>query len=388
MTKNCIFVASYPNTEDKIRVLEECINSIKRSGIPVVSISNISLPERISSKVENCLFGINEECRYQDFLSDEEIDKARNYSRYLLHFIPPGDDAISYRPFYYGRGSTYHWAGLTQQFEIIKYSLEQGITHAFIMEGDVILEDDDVHKISEYFSTMEEEKLDFIVAMQNGFEHMSGNGWFTTIEYWERVCSEMSARDFIKSTWPSFSSEGYVISKMKKSEGNGNLLMWEDDSYPTSDLPGNWRITKTKKSEDEINQNSINLFFPETKRIGLSSSTDRKDQSPEDPLTYVPMGIGRKLDLPVFFIWNRYNGETVKSIKAKVSIFNEDSLIFNSEYDLSPGYWAWTPIYNMMRNSYCKVDIMVFDVQGNKFMFSDKFGSVGDNIDMRDLIFN
>ena len=104
-----IFIASYPNTEEKIKILKECINSVKKSGFPVVAVSNLVLPEEISSIVEECLIGKNEECKYRDFFTDKEIDKARNLSRYLLDFTPSGGETISYKPFHYGRGSKRYW---------------------------------------------------------------------------------------------------------------------------------------------------------------------------------------------------------------------------------------------------------------------------------------
>lgn len=383
MMNPSIFIASYPNTEEKIKILKECINSVKKSGFPVVAVSNLVLPEEISSIVEECLIGKNEECKYRDFFTDEEIDKARNSSKYLLHFTPSGGETISHRPFYYGRGSTYHWAGLTQQVEIVNYSKQNGISHALILEGDVVLDEKDILKIQSYFSKMEEEKLDFIVAMQNNFGHMAGNGWFTRIDYWEKVCIGMSAEDFLRSTYPNFSSEGYVIDRMKKSGGRGEILSFENQS---PGFPDSWVLSKKDLSEEGQGKSPINLFFPATNRVHLSFNLDRKDQSHMDPLQYVHMGTGKMGNMPIFFIWNRYNGETVIEIKAKISVFNGEIQIFNSEYNLSLGHWAWTPIFNLKRDSHCTVEIVVIEVNGEEFHFSDRFGSVGNSINMRDLI--
>ena len=48
--KASIFITSYPNTKDKIDILEQCISSVKNSGFPVVAVSNLVLPEGISSR--------------------------------------------------------------------------------------------------------------------------------------------------------------------------------------------------------------------------------------------------------------------------------------------------------------------------------------------------
>ena len=383
MMNPSIFIASYPNTEEKIKILKECINSVKKSGFPVVAVSNLVLPEEISSIVEECLIGKNEECKYRDFFTDKEIDKARNLSRYLLDFTPSGGETISYKPFHYGRGSTYHWAGLTQQVEIVNYSKQNGISHALIIEGDVVLDEKDISKIQSYFSKMEEEKLDFIVAIQDNFGHMAGNGWFTRIDYWEKVCIGMSPEDFLHSTYPSFSSEGYVIDRMKKSGGRGEILSFENQN---PGFPDSWILTKKDLFEDGQGKSPINLFFPATHRVHLSFNLDRKDQSPLDPLQYVYMGTGKMGNMPIFFIHNRYNGETIQKIDAKVYIFDQEFQIFEAKYELYPSCWAWTPIFNMKRNSRCEIEIEVTDKKGDISTFRDKFGSVGDSINLRDII--
>ena len=386
--KASIFITSYPNTKDKIDILEQCISSVKNSGFPVILVSNMKIPGEITSMVKECLSGGNEECRYQDFFTDEEIDVARNSSTYLSHFMPSEGELISYRPFGYGRGSTYHWSALTQNLEILNYSKQNGISHALILEGDIILGEKDILKIQSYFSTMEEENLDFIVAMQNNFRHMSGNGWFTRIDYWEKVCSVMSAKDFLRSTYPSFSSEGYVVSRMIKSGGKGHLLVPDTGSQSQENFPSTWTLIETKVPENTGVHSSTNLLFPGTTKVGLSYSSDRNDQDLSNPLGYLPLGVGLnvKTGTPLFFIRNGYNGISVRLVKAKISIFSGDSPIFNSEYNLVPGGWAWSPVSDLRRNSHCTVDITVIDHEENEFNFSDRFGYVGDSLQMREII--
>ena len=388
MMNPSIFIASYPNTEEKIKILKECINSVKKSGFPVVAVSNMALPEDISSMVETCLIGENEECRYSDFFTEEEIDTARNSSTYHSHFFYHEGESITYKPFSYGRGSTYHWAGITQQVEIIKYSRQKGITHSFLLEGDIILDERDIFRIKEYFYLMEEKNLDFIVSMVHGRGHMSGNGWFTTTEYWERVCHMVSKEDFLRSTYPNFFAERYVVSRMIKSGGRGHLLVLNLDFHSQENFPSTWELIEIKLPENTSINSSINLLFPETTKVGLSWSSETNDQDPSDPLKHLYLGVGLQVEAgtPLFFIRNMYKEITVKHVKAKISIFNENSQIFNYEYNLVPSGWALNPVRNLKRNSHCTVDIKVVDHDGNEFNFSDRFGSVGDSINMRDII--
>ena len=131
--KACIFVLSYPNTEKKLRILERSISSLKNSGLPVISVSNIFTSEKITGIVDDFLVGENEDCRYQDFFTNEELDEARNSSRYLSHYFPNKTEVISYAPFSYGRGSTYHWSAISQFLRIVEYSKVNGFTHFLII---------------------------------------------------------------------------------------------------------------------------------------------------------------------------------------------------------------------------------------------------------------
>ena len=45
--KASIFITSYPNTKDKIDILEQCISSVKNSGFPVILVSNMKIPGEI-----------------------------------------------------------------------------------------------------------------------------------------------------------------------------------------------------------------------------------------------------------------------------------------------------------------------------------------------------
>ena len=201
----------------------------------------------------------------------------------------------------------------------------------------------------------------------------------------ERIFSGFTALEFLKSTYPQWSAETYIFHRMKIYKGKGKILKWSSDPISTEDFPSIWKVEE-KESPRGFVPKSINILFENTSETWLSSSSDRLDQDPADPLTYVRMGTGKKSGIPVFFIWNRYNGETVKEIKAKITIFDGESIIFNSNYNLFPGGWAWSPIFNLKRNSHCAVEILVVDVNGEEFTFSDRFGSVGDSINMRDLI--
>ena len=384
MLKECIFVVSYPNTDQKREILKKCILSLKKTNLPVVLVSNIEIPEDIKSIANHYLDGKNIDCRYEDYFSREEIDYARNHNKYLLDFSY-GGEVITYRPFHYGYGSTYHWSALKQRDLIISFCKENNIINYFTLEGDTVLDEADVFLIREGFDQMEEEDLDFILALENNLGHICPDFLFISTAHAERIFSGFTALEFLKSTYPQWSAETYIFHRMKKYKGKGKILKWSSDPISTEDFPSTWKIEE-KESPKGFVPKSINILFENTSETWLSSSIDSEDQNLSEPLSYVLMGTGKKSDLPVFFIWNRYNREIVKEINAKITIFNGESVTFNSDYNLFPGGWAWSPIFNLKRDSYCKVEIIVTDFNGGNFYFSDRFGSVGDSINMRDII--
>ena len=168
--------------------------------------------------------------------------------------------------------------------------------------------------------------------------------------------------------------------------GRGKILFWEDPSLSILEFYPRWILSEFKIPQGIESPQSVNLFFPETEKISLSSNTDRPDQDPRDPLTYVQMGTGEKSGLPVFFIRNTYSGEIVKEVKTKITIFDGESVIFESSCNLSSGGWAWSPIFNLKGDSSCTVEIVVVDIRGEEFFFLDKFGSVGASINMKEVI--
>jgi SAM-dependent methyltransferase len=382
--KACIFVLSYPNTEKKLRILERSIFSLKNSGLPVISVSNIFTSEKITGIVDDFIVGENEDCRYQDFFTNEELDEARNSSRYLSHYFPSKTEVISYAPFSYGRGSTYHWSAISQFLRIVEYSKENGFTHFLIIEGDSILTPGDISSIGDYFLQMKRENLDFIISLQPHMGHICANAWFTEFNFWEKTCLSMGKEDFMKSTYPSFSSELYLTNRMKKIGGRGNVLAWDPDFYSGNDFPEGWNLMKKTPPESKIRLKSINLFFPETIEIELSSSKDEIKQNTSDPFSYVSMGTGVREGEPIFFILNEYSQENVEKIEVKVCIFNENIQIFQSDYILESGHWAWGKIPDLELNSYCTVGISVIDKSGNSSYFEDRFGSVGVNLVLGD----
>ena len=366
-----IFVVSYPNTPEKISTLIKCVESLKKSNFPVVSISNFPIPEDVLSIFDDYYVGINEECCFDDIFTTVQTDEARNNSRFLLHFDLGSNETISYKSFGYGKGCTYHWSALNQMNYIINYCKDKNISHAMIFEGDSIVDIQDIEKIKEYFNLMICEELKFLLSTSPMFEFMSGNVWFCEIKYVTDFFSNTSCQDFLKSTYPNFSAESYLYNKLLSGGGRGKIFLHECDSLER--IYGNCLIEKIFTNNDNLNCNPLNLFFPNTTEVNLSQSTKRIDQRAFEPLTYIDLGIGKLKEQDVLFIWNKFNKTSIDRIFLEISIKDKDKEIFYNLYESFPDVWFYTPIYDLTVSSYCLVKIRVIDITKKEFITSYRF---------------
>ena len=200
---------------------------------------------------------------------------------------------------------------------------------------------------------------------------MSGNACFFKTSYLEKCLEGTSCEDFLKSTYPSFSAESYLFNRLIQNGGKGKLFLFDSDLR--NKFAENCSIERKIIDNSNENFEPIKLLYPNTKKMHLSVSTDRMDQSPLEPLKYVEIGLGTKNNQDVFFIWNQYNGQTVGEVHISVKIMNDIDVIFQSNYRLYPGVWSWDPIYNLNSKSYCEIKIKVIDTNKKEFHSSYRF---------------
>ena len=366
-----IFILSYANTEYKIQVLKECVQSVKKIGMPVISISNLELETDVLDLFDDYVTGENETCCFGEFFSDSEIDLARMSSKFFVYFTTPWGDTINYKQLSYGRGCTYHWSALNQLNIILQYCKKKNIDYFFSLEGDCVIDESDAGRVKEYFELMTKENLDFLVSLSPMFDFMSGNACFFKTSYLEKCFEGTSCEDFLKSTYPSFSAESYLFNRLIQNSGKGKLFLFDSD--PRNKFPENCSIERKIIDSLDGNFEPIRLLFPNTKKMHLSVSTDRMDQSPLEPLKYVEIGLGTKNNQDVFFIWNQYNGQTVSEVHINVIIMNGVDVIFQSNYRLASGVWSYEPIFNLNSESYCEIKLKIIDITKKEFITSYRF---------------
>jgi glycosyltransferase involved in cell wall biosynthesis len=69
LNKDCVIVSAYPVTIDSQNLTIECINSIRKSGFPVILVSHCEVPSSISDLCESCVIDKNNILTYHDFYS-------------------------------------------------------------------------------------------------------------------------------------------------------------------------------------------------------------------------------------------------------------------------------------------------------------------------------
>lgn len=366
-----IFILSYANTEYKIQVLKECVQSVKKIGLPVISISNLELETDVLDLFDDYVTGENETCCFGEFFSDSEIDLARMSSRFFIYFTTPWGDTINYKQLSYGRGCTYHWSALNQFNIILQYCKKKNIDYFLTLEGDCVIDDEDLPKINEYFETFDREKFDFCAMIGNLFYYICANVLILRTSYLERSFENVSCEDFLKSTYPNFAAESYLFERLLKNGGKGKIFMFNSDKRDF--LPESCVVERKFVENENDGLNPIKLFFPNTKKMYLSVSTDRMDQSPLEPLKYVEIGLGTKNNEDVFFTWNKYNGSSVERVSVQVNIFNGSTIIFSNLYDMPIGTWHYTPIFNLTMDSHCEITMKVLDINKKEFHTTYRF---------------
>jgi hypothetical protein len=82
----CIIILSYPNTDNKIQILLNCLKSVKKLNIPIFVFSNMDIDKKYLSDVDEFIFtGENVMVSASDYLSIDNITLARNTTKYRFH---------------------------------------------------------------------------------------------------------------------------------------------------------------------------------------------------------------------------------------------------------------------------------------------------------------
>ena len=340
---SCIIVLTHPNTEDKINLLERCLDVLSLSGIPIYVFSNMEMDKKHLSKAEEfVLAGDNKLYSPSDFLPPEKIVEARHKTKYRSHLFLD-DYTITFIPINYGANKSYYWACINLYKVALSYVNSLGYSKFMLSQYDTILPEEDISLVGQNLDDLQINSLDgeFSVDPEMGDSHLSGDVFFGRVEWWEKLFGTMSPEDFYESTFPNWTPEEYFYKRAAEMVGKIKIRVRKNVSEGVSgyykNLPSGW-IKEEISSELSY---PASLFFPNIKESWMSSHLESEDFDIEKSLT-VSVYSPKNSDYYQLFVWNRKSNNHDREISLDIEIFDSHKkLVDKIKINLVPGAWSW-----------------------------------------------
>jgi hypothetical protein len=237
--KNCIVVNYWADTEEKVKIVIDCINQLKKTGKDIIYTSLTPIDERIQSIVKFSLYNNdNNIITFQEILDNKKFNIFinQNYTTDLF--------SVSYKPINWVEVSITILNQFNKNFKFLKQIGYDSI-HFFV--GDSIISDKDIQNIL----SIEEKVIslnkkayfeDLILNQFGGYQTLY---FYTELDFYLKVMSPtMSKQDWIEKSgdclegifsnyFSEYSDETLVIKNLAESEGKISLFQ---DSKDTIDL--------------------------------------------------------------------------------------------------------------------------------------------------------
>ena len=340
--KPCIIILAYPDTDNKIQILNNTINSVtglQHNGekIPVFVFSNLDIDLDRITEIDKFIYsGKNEMLAASDFFTPEMVAKARELTKYR-HNITSENLNVSYVPLRYGTEKNYYWA-LTELYQLaINWVNESGFTH-FMLLQELNLGEGEIQLVYKYFSELNDSDLDGIVAFEpdQGHHHMSDFVFFGKSKWWSELFGDMTAEDFYFTTYPNFTVEEYYHRKLILKEGNikykvrkrlndNQLDYWEDS-------PLSWQ-----KEILDIDCNTTctwKLFFPNLVQDNFISNEETVGVDIVKSVDIAILSNGETGDI---FVFNK------SMIEVWINIICSDTRVNNFNFHFGPRCYRIIP---------------------------------------------
>jgi hypothetical protein len=333
---SCVIILSYPDTDNKLKILSECISKAKKLNLPILLFSNMDINQDYISEVDEFIYtGENELFSASDFLTKEQITLARNTTKYRNHLMFD-NNIITYIPISYGSEKNYYWALTKLYKKSFEHCLNKGYSN-FMLLQELHLNDDDIELSKLYLNEVISNNLDgmFAVEPNMGDNHLSDFVFFGKTSWWNDVFQSMNINEFYNLTFPNWSVEEYYYKKAKSFIGKikfkirTKLEDWEKQYY--WDFPPLW----TRDDIDCETRETFNLFFPNLKQDNLSNNTETPTFNINKSLVVSLRPIENQYQL---FVWNKSISENDRNINVTISINSEENNTFI--FNLNPNHWV------------------------------------------------
>ena len=137
--KNCIVVNYWADTEEKVKIVIDCINQLKKTGKDIIYTSLTPIDERIQSIVKFALYN-NE----NNLITFQEILDDKNFDIFINQFYTTESFSVSYKPINWVEVSI---TMLNQYNKNFKFLKQIGYDSIHLFMGDSILSDKDIQNI-------------------------------------------------------------------------------------------------------------------------------------------------------------------------------------------------------------------------------------------------
>lgn len=291
-----IFISSYPNTDKKLDILNQSIQSVSHLDIPIILASPLDISQDFSEYPT--IKTHNELVYYYHELTLEEIQHHWYKTRYRVIHEDESYSIIGdlYIP-------QYHWASLNTFKECIRYARNNGIKWVLWFEGDQVWTTLNKKDLLSDIHKMEKLRIEGKIK-NNGFGHYLCTSIIVDSES-DLATSiiNLSKRDYIRNTYPNISSE-HLLSQ----------IFEKHHTYVTNDtiIP---------------NSHIINVRIQEEKSLFLSNNP-----KPTVWLQY------KKIDLnfTILKFFNKFNKRLnvyINNIKVNLGAYEQRTIQIN------PGYY-------------------------------------------------
>jgi hypothetical protein len=275
-----IIISTYPNTKKRKKLTEECINSLYKCNRKIMLCSHYPVSEEIQSMVDYYVY---------------DKENLLIHHSYYNNFFKNTDDynlTININNF---NNSNQSLAALTNLINGIKLAKKLGYTKVMTVVYDVLLHQDDVSLINDYFSKLDSGWKCCLATMQNAL----GTCFETT--------SMLFNIDFFLSKFPDIRN-GNDFTNLCSSYGAQNFL--EHYMYKVLENEENLWVVNNEKNTILINSG-----------LGVSSNSEYYSVVPVD-------GSDNKWCI-YFYTYNIDDREIIIEVK------NNENLIINDRFKIS-----------------------------------------------------
>ena len=197
INEELIVIGTYPNTDKRVKLTKECIESLKPSGRKIILVSHYPIDQELQKMV--------------DYYVYDKHNPTTTHSYYTLFYNRPADYDVEININQLANGNQ-SLAVLTNVFNAFKHAKQHGFKRLFYVTFDVIIDPRDIAAIDESFNVIANGKKAYLAKFNSSFDYgVQTNGMSFDVDYflenfddvrdvenYNRICKEIGAQNFLE----------------------------------------------------------------------------------------------------------------------------------------------------------------------------------------------